>query len=53
MDEIKIEAYCDEMFGYTVQVNGETILECLSSKELKELTVGELIDLYNEFHEED
>lgn len=45
---MKIEIYEDAFFGYTVQVNGETILECLSLKEVKELTIDEIIKLYNE-----
>ena len=31
--------------GYAVKVDGEIMLECLSAKELRELTLGELGEL--------
>lgn len=31
---------------YSVDVNGETVLECLSGAEVKALTMSELIGLY-------
>lgn len=35
--------------GYTVEVNGEILLECLSADELNNLTVNEILELYAEF----
>ena len=35
---------------YTVQVNGETILECLGEPEVDELTIKEIRNLYKEHY---
>lgn len=41
-----IEIKGPDFDGYCVLVNGETILECMSEKEIDELTVGELRQLF-------
>lgn len=33
--------------GHTVKVDGEIMLECLSDKEVTELTIGELGTIYS------
>ena len=33
--------------GYAMDVDGERLLECLGEQELKNLTIGEITDLYN------
>ena len=46
MEIKKIEINFSKRCGYSVEVNGETILECLSDSEFIELTVRERVDLY-------
>lgn len=45
---LKIEVVHSERCGYSVEVNGETILECLAKDELDSLTMAEMIEIYNE-----
>ncbi len=45
----KIEITKDSRWGfYDISVDGETILECLSEQEVKELTIAEIMNLANE-----
>jgi hypothetical protein len=37
-----IKIYGPDFDGYSVEVDGTTILECLSEKDVKELTIGEI-----------
>ena len=46
MKDFSIRAVEFPECGYTVYVNGEVVLECLAKDELDELTVSEVIDLY-------
>lgn len=34
--------------GFSLEVDGTTLMECLSEKDVKELTIGEIMDLYEE-----
>ena len=36
--------------GFSLEVDGTTLMECLSEKEVKELTIGEIMDLYEELY---
>lgn len=40
-----IEIKGPDFDGYQLLVNGETIMECLSEKEVKDLTIGEIQNL--------
>lgn len=42
-----IEILGPDIDGYTVKVNGEIILECLSANELRELTLDEIGEIYS------
>lgn len=44
-NSLKIEIF-EYMEGFTVEVNGEVILECLSDEEASELTLGEITELH-------
>ena len=46
---IEIKLYADTGL-YSVKVDGETILECLSKKDVEELTVSEIKQLAKEFN---
>ena len=35
---------------YTVKVNGEVLLECLSAEEVKELSIRDIVELMQEFY---
>lgn len=48
MMALRIEVVYSERCGYSVEVNGETILECLAKDELDNLTMAEMIEIYNE-----
>ncbi len=39
---MKVEITHDSLCGYTVLVDGEVCLECLSEDDLNELTLGEI-----------
>lgn len=34
--------------GYAVMVEGDTIMECLSESEARDLRIGEIIDIWKE-----
>ncbi len=36
--------------GYAMDVDGTTLMECLSEQEVKDLTIGEIMDLYKELY---
>lgn len=43
-----IEVTYEEEFGYSVSVNGETVLECMSEDELQEvINTRALMKMYN------
>lgn len=42
---MKIEIFYSETCGYTVEVDGETLLECLSEEEVNELSTKEIMQL--------
>ena len=44
-NSVKIEIF-EYMEGYTIEVNGEVLMECLSSQEVSELTLGEIEKLH-------
>ena len=48
MENFSFTAIYHPECGYTVKVNGEIILECLSPKELKELSLEEIVKIYKE-----
>lgn len=35
----------DDIFGYTLLVDGEILMECLSAADVDELTIGEIKEL--------
>ena len=39
---MKIEIVKDPLFGYTVLVDGEVLLECLTEADVNELTLAEI-----------
>lgn len=43
-NKFTIEVY-EYAEGYTVEVNGEVLLECLGADEVSDLTIGELDEL--------
>ncbi len=43
---MEIIIYNTESFGYSVMVNQEIILECLTEEEVKDLTIREIERLY-------
>lgn len=45
---MNIEIIKDERFGYTLLVDGETILECMSGDEISDLTIGEIQEIMME-----
>lgn len=47
-NSMKIEIFEYED-GYTVEVNGEVILECLSDEEVSETTLGVISKLYEDW----
>ena len=49
---MKFELIKDKDWGYTLIVNGETLLECLTEKEAMELNFGEILKLMKECWEE-
>lgn len=46
MLNLKIEVIKEELFGYTVIVNGEVLMECLTEADVNELTIEEINKLY-------
>ena len=42
-----IEILKKSVGGYAVKVDGEITLDCLSEKEVAELTIGELAEIYS------
>lgn len=46
---MEIELVKDQLFGWTVLVDGEVLLECMSDKEVEELTIKEIRTLANRF----
>ncbi len=36
--------------GYAMDVDGTRFMECLGEQELRNLTIGEIIDLYKEIY---
>lgn len=42
---MKIEIVKMEFFGYTLIVDGEVLMECLTEKDVDELTIGEIKEL--------
>lgn len=48
MYELTITIHNSINCGYSVIVNGETILECMGEDEVKDLTIEEIAKLYNE-----
>ena len=42
---MKIEIVKMEFFGYSLIVDGEVLMECLSAKDVDELTIGEIKEL--------
>lgn len=50
MEKMNISLYKDgEMFSFwSVEVNDEPLLECLSEDEVRDLTIGELMQLIEE-----
>ena len=45
---MKFEIVKDEHCGYSISINGETILECLDEQEVKGLTIAELMNIAKE-----
>lgn len=43
-----IEIIGPDFDGYAMKVDGTTLMECLSEKELQDLTIGEIIQLTEE-----
>lgn len=46
---MEIELVKHELFGWTVLVDGEVLLECMSDAEVEELTIKEIRTLANRF----
>lgn len=46
---MEIELVKDDICGWTVLVDGEVLLECMSDKEVEELTIKEIRTLANQF----
>lgn len=46
---MEIELVKDQLFGWTVLVDGEVLLECMSDSEVEELTIKEIRTLANRF----
>lgn len=42
---MKIGITEDERFEYSITIDGETLLECLSKQEVEELTIGLIMEL--------
>jgi len=42
---MKIEIVKMEFFGYSLIVDGEVLMECLTEKDVNELTIGEIKEL--------
>ena len=42
---MKIEIVKMEFFGYSLIVDGEVLMECLSEQDVNELTIGEIKEL--------
>jgi len=42
---MKIEIVKMEFFGYSLIVDGEVLMECLTEKDVDELTIGEIKEL--------
>lgn len=36
--------------GFSLEVDGTTLMECLSEKEVKDMTIGEIMDLCEELY---
>ena len=45
---MKIEIIDTKRLGFVVTVDGETLLECLGEQEVKQLTIGEIMELATE-----
>ena len=41
-----VEISHDDFSGYEIKVNGEVVLEHLAEDELKEISVGDVIEMY-------
>ena len=46
MMNLKIEVIKEELFGYTLIVNDEVLMECLTEEDVNELTIEEINKLY-------
>ena len=46
MMNLKIEVIHEELFGYTLKVNDEVLMECLTEEDVNELTIEEINKLY-------
>lgn len=46
--KLTIEICGPDFDGFSMKVNGTTLMECLSEKEVKELTIGEIMHLIEE-----
>ena len=46
--KMTIEIYGPDFDGFSMKVNGTTLMECLSEKEVKDLTIGEIMHLTEE-----
>lgn len=42
---VEIKVIGPDIDGFAIAVNGEIILECLSEKDVRMLTIGEITDL--------
>ncbi len=45
---LTIEIYDPDFDGFSVKANGTTLMECLSEKEFKDLTIGEIMHFSEE-----
>ena len=45
---MKVEIIGPDFDGYAVKVEGDTIMECLSESDVRNLTIGELIKYWEE-----
>lgn len=48
METMKFELIKDKYWGYTLVMNGEVLMECLSEEEMRELSFGEILKLIKE-----
>ena len=45
-----IEIKGPDFDGFSLEVDGTTLMECLSEKEVREMTIGEIADLFKEIY---